>query len=1002
MPWEVDPQTNTRVWVDPVSGKAQLRDSQGRIREQDMSSVGANLLSGDFFVASPEEVEKEDAEFTPLSEQLATAGESTLAGALEIGPAAAKLAASAHPLTLAEKVFDIRGAGTIGTEALMGFSGRETVKGARVLAQEVFGDEMGPTGEAAGRKYDEEARARAKRNPWAQMGGQVLASVPMALATGGTGLAAKVGLGAAEGALGGAAMAGEEAWLADTEQTVESTLASTGLGGVLGGGATLGIAGVGAGLQGVGRYGRKLMGRSDDAAQNMAERMLGPDVPAGTGKLLQGALDDDVAAVIDQAAKAEATRSGTTLDRARDVIEDVWKKQYNLSDEQFQALKTAGPLRLTPEAKEWRAAERGADAAVERATRASTDSVNVLLDKSNAVTRHVVERPAKLKAVARNLSELSPAQQAAARDAALAELDNLSGAYGEALGASRAAAVGEDLAAKRAPLVAGKGAKTLRGNAVTISKLRQQATTGSAAEANIALDEAKRITQRWVDGEGKGYSMLKGADDRAIAEARISVLEKAQERARQNLMSERLWGKQGTAQKAVNAGWERYIAARKNFGRTFATDVGETYGGFGGHRIYEARPGSVHSLFKGLGTFEQEHSERFLREYVDATDELTSAIGGRYAAVGEDAAAAEALSEMGKAAKTIRKVLGESNDTIKKANAIRSLKKQFEGGGGLSVSGAALAGTFVGGPVGTIAGAGFGLATKPAHLMRVVSGLEAANIGVGSKIQNSVTSFVKASPKVAAVAKKAPAAAIEKVPGTGAPRRMLTATMRSGFQDRDETKRDAYKRRAGELMAWQSNPDESAEKVSQSLGGLAAATPKLANQIALKANMNAAWLTEKLPAGIINLDTYTPHLADPSVSDRDIEKFAEYWSGANAPLTLLDDLADGTLTREKVEAVKALYPKIFQAIQMSAIQALSELKQPPAYQARLRLDLLLDLGGRAEPSVRPSFLARGIQIEQQRKKALEQQQQQQRQSKAAPNFAAAAETTSGALSAMRA
>ena len=120
-----------------------------------------------------------------------------------------------------------------------------------------------------------------------------------------------------------------------------------------------------------------------------------------------------------------------------------------------------------------------------------------------------------------------------------------------------------------------------------------------------------------------------------------------------------------------------------------------------------------------------------------------------------------------------------------------------------------------------------------------------------------------------------------------------------------------------------------------------------------------------------------------------------------APLSILDDLRDGSLTREKVEAVKMTYPRIFAEIQARVLQGLADMKHPPSYRARGQLDLLLDLNGQAEPSLSPAFLVRGAEIDAKRRASMQQAQQQARSIPSAGKLADAYATQGQALAGMR-
>jgi hypothetical protein len=291
-------------------------------------------------------------------------------------------------------------------------------------------------------------------------------------------------------------------------------------------------------------------------------------------------------------------------------------------------------------------------------------------------------------------------------------------------------------------------------------------------------------------------------------------------------------------------------------------------------------------------------------------------------------------------------------------------------------------------------------------------------VHLGTKIKTSVSSFLDRSQQYARITKRGATEAVEETGEKAARRaaklakqaeagetdrgrRLATRLVQIGFRDKGETKQEAYERRVNELTDIRANPERVAVNVNKSLGDVQTVAPNLSASIALRATQNASYLLDRIPAGTLNLRSYTPHLVGPSVTDREIDKFGEMWSGVQAPLSILDDLRDGSLTREKVEAVKMTYPRIFAEIQARVLQGLAEMKHPPSYRARGQLDLLLDLNGQAEPSLSPAFLARGGEIDARRRAEMQQAQQQAQSRPTSGKLAAAYATQGQALAGMR-
>ena len=96
-----------------------------------------------------------------------------------------------------------------------------------------------------------------------------------------------------------------------------------------------------------------------------------------------------------------------------------------------------------------------------------------------------------------------------------------------------------------------------------------------------------------------------------------------------------------------------------------------------------------------------------------------------------------------------------------------------------------------------------------------------------------------------------------------------------------------------------------------------------------------------------------------SASNTEIDKFSRILAAAENPLSLLDDMQSGRLTQEAVDTVKALYPEIYQSIQMEIIENIDEIRANVAYEGRLQLGILFQVP--ADAVLRPALI-QGLQL----------------------------------------
>lgn len=220
---------------------------------------------------------------------------------------------------------------------------------------------------------------------------------------------------------------------------------------------------------------------------------------------------------------------------------------------------------------------------------------------------------------------------------------------------------------------------------------------------------------------------------------------------------------------------------------------------------------------------------------------------------------------------------------------------------------------------------------------------------IGGFFSRAVSPAQQLAPKGVVVTRRAPSPA-------------RTATVLELFQGKESDPVKAYRKRVKEVAAATDNFGAAVrDRTEVALGDLPLRAPKLAGKIATAATKGAVFLASKVPTPTTNSRSFTPNADAPIPSGVEIAKFARYWSAVSNPLSVLRDLEDGTVTREQVEAVQAVYPRLYQRIQETVRERIMDADERGIsipYQARLQLDLLLDLGGAGEPTASPDFMLR--------------------------------------------
>lgn len=148
---------------------------------------------------------------------------------------------------------------------------------------------------------------------------------------------------------------------------------------------------------------------------------------------------------------------------------------------------------------------------------------------------------------------------------------------------------------------------------------------------------------------------------------------------------------------------------------------------------------------------------------------------------------------------------------------------------------------------------------------------------------------------------------------------------------------------------------EARREMSKKLAPLRVMNPLLADKVETAAARRVEFLAAKLPKrpDLVSLrvgpDTWRP-------SDFEISKFARYANAAENPAAVLERVADGTVTPSDAEALRSVYPEMYQSMRAQIIENLGALQKTLPYEKRLALSILFDAP--VDPSMSPMMIRR--------------------------------------------
>lgn len=679
------------------------------------------------------------------------------------------------------------------------------------------------------------------------------------------------------------------------------------------------------------QFGEIASGREQPTAENLLAAMgrdaligsvanagMGGLVDAGaaaTGLLRRGAsrVSGVFARGRDAVAEAFQQQTGVPLrDGVADVVAETYGKVVGRVSGDLEAGATTARLASrTPEGRAARAVINRGDAVIE-------DGARALRRAGDAAERD-----------ARPIMEIAQGEGKASRMAKLARGMSLDTAFDESASLlSQARAHFEDILSKPhiagAQLAAESGIGVVKQAEDLIERAVIAGDKDAVGRIFIEMDRAKRRIQKEIAQTSQMSEWFPG-------------LENLQRRFINHLEDTRIYGAAATAQAETNAMWTKFLGNNLKFRNTFMTKIGNE----GFRPVYTFDPGKAARHLENVGKARNDIAEEVLGSHFKNQDNLLDAIAKHYDLEPEMVAQ---LKKARSSSKEIGAELQKRLADVETLNQYKYLKDMQKEGVGSTAVGYA-AGAL--GPVGLVGAAAYKAVSSPATMIRLMAQLEKRNIQVGKWITRSAKDALgPTSARLARVQERA-GRVIERARSVG-----RTAGKAAQLAARTYARpalAEHYSARMERLKA-----DASEKKHEQVAANIRPFAPGVAQAAAQTAARADAFLQSKIPTGALPSNTLQPHLTRPRVSDAEMSKFLRYARAVDEPLTVIEDLADGALTREGVEAVRAVYPSLFSAMQTAVMTAVTESTEALAYDKRVQIGLLLDVP--TDPSLAPAAI----------------------------------------------
>ncbi len=169
---------------------------------------------------------------------------------------------------------------------------------------------------------------------------------------------------------------------------------------------------------------------------------------------------------------------------------------------------------------------------------------------------------------------------------------------------------------------------------------------------------------------------------------------------------------------------------------------------------------------------------------------------------------------------------------------------------------------------------------------------------------------------------------------------------------RDESQQKWFDDTRKQILAVAQSPEDWAGDFGKQAQPLADAAPMVADAVTGKALEVYSYLAKVMPK---NPGMPLSLFNDPwKPADYEVQNFRKIVQVARAPLSILEDLKKGTVTIQQVDAVKALYPRLYESVLTQVQQTINEPDTKVTYDQQLKLGQLFP---GVVPSLNPSFVA---------------------------------------------
>ncbi len=171
-----------------------------------------------------------------------------------------------------------------------------------------------------------------------------------------------------------------------------------------------------------------------------------------------------------------------------------------------------------------------------------------------------------------------------------------------------------------------------------------------------------------------------------------------------------------------------------------------------------------------------------------------------------------------------------------------------------------------------------------------------------------------------------------------------------------ENKKEAFKNLQSNISRLSADSEALSDLIAKRTMHVEKVAPTVTNLVTQNTIKGLQFLQSKLPKQTVDMDSAKLFSKREFIpSDLQMSKFERYLEVVENPISALEDMKEGTLTREAAETLKVVYPNLYKKMQTEVLDNLSKNKENIPYSKRIQLGILLDVP--TDVSLKPEYVA---------------------------------------------